>query len=85
MLMQVQADLLGCSVIRSRNEELSAIGASWLAGLQLGWWRSLSELESLADDADRFEPRMREDDRDRLYGGWKRAIAGVKCATRTLQ
>ena len=85
MLMQVQADILGCSVIRSRNEELSAIGASWLAGLQLGWWRSLSELESLADDADRFEPRMREDDRDRLYGGWKRAIAGVKCATRTLQ
>ena len=85
MLMQFQADILGRPVIRSRNEELSAIGASWLAGLMLGWWNSLPELESIAQDPERFEPQMREDERGRLYEGWKKAIAGVKSAARTLK
>jgi glycerol kinase len=77
-LMQFQADILECPVIRSGNEELSAIGAAWLAGLELGWWKSLHELSSTVYDVDRFEPRMRRDDRDRLYEGWKNAVAGVK-------
>ena len=85
MLMQFQADILGRPVIRSRNEELSAIGASWLAGLMLGWWNSLPELESIAQDPERFEPQMREDERGHLYEGWKKAIAGVKSAARTLK
>ena len=44
MLMQFQADVLGCPVMRSKNEELSAMGAAWLAGLALGWWTSMEEL-----------------------------------------
>jgi len=78
LLMQFQADILGRPVLRSANEELSAIGAAWLAGLQLGWWRSLSDLEALRPPADRFEPRMAQTDRSRLYRGWQRAIASVK-------
>lgn len=77
LLMQLQADILGCPVLRSSNEELSAIGAAWLAGLELGWWKSLSELESIHRDVDRFEPRMDEGRRQALYGGWKDAVAGV--------
>ena len=77
ILMQFQADILGCQVLRSRNEELSAIGAAWLAGLELGWWKSLSELASIEHDVDRFEPRMKESERKRLYDGWQNAVACV--------
>lgn len=77
-LMQFQADILGCPVLRSSNEELSAIGAAWLAGIELGWWKSVSELESLVQDVDRFEPRMRAKERGALYDGWKNAVAGVR-------
>jgi glycerol kinase len=77
-LMQFQADILERPVIRSCNEELSAIGAAWLAGLELGWWKSLRELSLTVRDVDRFAPRMRRDNRDRLYEGWKSAVAGVK-------
>ncbi|MGB6190975.1 MAG: glycerol kinase GlpK [Terracidiphilus sp.] len=77
-LMQFQADILGCPVLRSQNEELSAIGAAWFAGLELGWWKTLSELESLAGDVDRFEPRMKESERQTLYEGWREAVASVR-------
>jgi glycerol kinase len=76
-LMQFQADILGCPVLRSSNEELSAIGAAWLAGLELGWWKSPSELESIGQDVDHFEPRMDESKRKSLYEGWKNAVEGV--------
>lgn len=85
MLMQFQADILGRPVIRSCNEELSAIGAAWLAGLELGWWTSLSDLGSIAHDADRFEPQMREHERKLLYDGWKDAVAGVRSSSRNAQ
>ncbi len=78
MLMQFQADILGRPIVRSRNEELSAIGAAWLAGVELGWWKSLSDLGAIVHDVDRFEPRMRERERKILYDGWKDAAAGVR-------
>lgn len=79
-LMQFQADILGRPVLRSANEELSAIGAAWLAGLQLGWWRSMNDLEALRPAADRFEPQMQPAERNRLYHGWQRAVS---CARTT--
>ena len=76
-MMQFQADILDRPVLRSSNEELSAIGAAWLAGIQLGWWRSMEELESLRSATDRFEPKKEAADRAELYRGWQRA---VRCA-----
>ncbi|MGA8041171.1 MAG: glycerol kinase GlpK [Terracidiphilus sp.] len=76
-LMQFQADLLGCPVLRARNEELSAIGAAMLAGLSLGWWSSLPELASLTHDTDAFSPMMQAAARNSLYAGWKTAVASV--------
>src|SRR5580704_14822016 len=49
VLMQLQADLLGRPVVRSACEDLSALGASWLGGLALGWWGSTAEFASLPE------------------------------------
>jgi glycerol kinase len=72
--MQLQADLLGCPVLRNRSTDLSAMGAAWLAGLAVGVWKSADELERLPRTMDRFEPRMSERDRERLYAGWREAV-----------
>ncbi len=73
-LMQFQADILGCPVIRSGSPDLSAIGAAWLAGLATGFWASMEELESLARDAARFDPRMAGHRREELISGWRDAL-----------
>lgn len=83
-LMHFQADILGRPVLRSRNEELSAIGAAWLAGLELGWWRSLDELESIAEKGDRFEPRYAAAERENWYRGWRAAVASVRNMPETI-
>lgn len=81
-LMQFQADILGKPVLRSGNEELSAIGAAWLAGLELGWWKSFDELAPIVSKSDRFEPRMPDRERQSLYEGWKVAIESARNASR---
>jgi len=73
-LMQFQADILGCPVIRSSSTDLSAIGAAWLAGLATGYWGSLEELEGLTRETERFEPRMTESRRADLICGWHDAL-----------
>jgi glycerol kinase len=73
-LMQFQADILDRPVIRSSNEELSALGAAWLAGLALGWWSSLSEIENLSRTADAFAPKMARGTRETLCRGWRDAV-----------
>jgi glycerol kinase len=77
-LMQFQADILGRPVLRSANEELSAIGAAWLAGLALGWWSDLAQIALLAPSVDQFTPAMESQHRDRLYSGWKTAVARAR-------
>ena len=73
-LMQFQADILGRPVVRSEAADVSAIGAAWLAGLAIGVWRSLEELAALPREERRFEPRMADGERARLYDGWKEAV-----------
>ena len=73
-LMQFQADILGRPVQLPSNEELSALGASRLAGLALGWWSDLEEITALPRTLDRFSPTMRVGDRERCYAGWRMAV-----------
>jgi glycerol kinase len=77
-LMQFQADILGCPVVRSSSADLSAIGAAWLAGLAVGFWRSHEELEALPQPTDRFEPAMPAARRDDLIAGWQNALAKAR-------
>ncbi|MGH7858609.1 MAG: FGGY family carbohydrate kinase, partial [Candidatus Binatia bacterium] len=77
VLMQFQADLLGVEVDRPKVVETTATGAAFLAGLGVGLWKSTGELEAVRKVDRVFRPRMKEADRERLYDGWKRAVARV--------
>ena len=74
-LMQFQADILGCRIVRPADTETTALGAAYLAGLACGIWKSQEELESFWKSERIFEPRMNADQRDTLYAGWKKAVA----------
>jgi glycerol kinase len=77
-LMQFQADILGCPVVRSSSTDLSAVGAAWLAGLAVGFWRSHEELAALCQPTDRFEPAMPAARREDLIAGWQNALAKAR-------
>jgi len=75
LLMQFQADILGCPVIRSNSADLSAQGAAWLAGLAVGYWSSLDELRGLPLETGRFDPRLLPATRAELLAGWCDALS----------
>jgi glycerol kinase len=73
-LMQMQADVIGRPVHRSAQEDLSARGTAMLAGLALGWWKSLDDLAGLPNTMQIFEPRMKPDRRKQLRDNWRLAV-----------
>ena len=73
-LMQFQADILGCPVVRSSSADLSAQGAAWIAGLAVGFWRSPEELASLPMETSQFMPSMSENQKKQLLDGWSEAL-----------
>jgi glycerol kinase len=74
LLMQIQADILGIPVLRSLSQDVSALGAAYLAGLATGVWSSTAEIAALPRGRDRFEPQMSPMMRDDLYAGWQNAV-----------
>jgi glycerol kinase len=74
LLMQFQADLLGVPVQRPKVAETTALGAAYLAGLAVGFWGSQQELSEHWQVDRTFEPQMKQDQREQLYAGWKRAV-----------
>lgn len=77
-VMQFLADMLGVSVDRPTVLETTALGAAYLAGLRLGWYRDLDEIAGLWQCERRFSPQMAEAERARLYDGWKEAVERVR-------
>ncbi|MGJ9402049.1 glycerol kinase GlpK [Arthrobacter sp. KK5.5] len=73
-LMQFQADLLGVPVVRPKVIETTALGAAYAAGLAVGFWKDLGELESYWSEDKRWEPRMDPEERDRQMRLWKKAV-----------
>jgi glycerol kinase len=73
-LMQFQADILNVPVVRIRIEELSALGSAFIAGLATGVWNNLEELILLREIDRVFLPKMEQEEREKLYEGWKRAV-----------
>ncbi|MEX1667590.1 glycerol kinase GlpK [Zhongshania guokunii] len=77
-VVQRLADILDCRCERPMVTETTALGAAYLAGLQLGVYQSLDEIAELWESADGFDPVMNEVDRARRYTGWKNAVARVR-------
>jgi glycerol kinase len=73
-LMQFQADILGRPVLRCTSPDVSALGASYLAGLAVGLWSSEKEIAAFPRERERFEPRLSSSQRDKLYAGWRQAV-----------
>lgn len=74
LLMQFQADVLGVPVVRPRITETTALGAAYLAGLGVGFWRSPDELARNWQVERRFEPRMSRDEATERLRHWSRAV-----------
>ncbi|RUR53064.1 glycerol kinase GlpK [Vreelandella populi] len=73
-LAQFQADILGVDVLRCEVNETTALGAAYLAGLAVGFWKSRDEIVEQWALERRFTPQMKEEKRDELYAGWKKAV-----------
>ncbi len=78
LLMQFQADILGVRVERPNCIETSALGAAYLAGLATGFWSSKQELIEKYSVDRGFEPKMTEEDRNKYYKGWQKAVTRVR-------
>lgn len=78
VMMQFQADILNTKVCRPKNVETTALGAAYLAGLAVGFWKSKEEILERRETDRIFEPEMKEERRTELYDGWKKAVERAK-------
>src|SRR5205814_8954628 len=74
LLMQFQADLLGVPVVRPRVSETTALGAAYLAGLAVGYWKNRTEIARQWQVDRRFVPAMKPAARKQLCAGWAKAL-----------
>jgi glycerol kinase len=77
LLMQFQCDMLNTEVVRPSITETTALGAAYLAGLAVGYWKSIDEIAQLWQVNKTFQPGMNEEQRNKLTNGWKRAVAAT--------
>ena len=77
-LLDFQANILGVKIARAENLETTALGAAFLAGLSVGYWKNLDEVKNLNSAGKLFVPTMTKEEREKLYKGWKRAIRATE-------
>lgn len=73
-LMQFQSDILNVPVERPSVNETTALGAAYLTGLAVGFWKNKEEIATHWNLERRFEPKMNSEEREKLYSGWKKAV-----------
>ena len=78
LLMQLQADLLGVLVVRPKVAETTALGAAYLAGLAVGFWKSRVDIARQWQVDKKFVPSMKPAARKVIAGGWERALGRAK-------
>ena len=78
LLMQFQADLLGVPVVRPKVYETTALGAAYLAGLAVGYWKDAAQIDAQWQVDRIFEPAMSRDQAAALKAGWDKAVARAK-------
>ena len=77
-LMQFQADILDTQIMRAANLETTALGAAFLAGLSVGYWQDLEELNAAYKPGTSFDPEMGPAERTNLYEGWQAAVKATQ-------
>ncbi len=82
LLMQMQADFLGVSVVRPKVTETTALGAAYLAGLATGFWKDATEIGAQWQIDRRFEPQMQAAQRQTKLSRWREAVERSRGWTR---
>lgn len=77
-IMQFQADIVNTAVERPEIQETTALGAAYLAGLAVGFWDSKDEIANRWQLETEFTTQMSEEDRTKLYKGWKKAVEATQ-------
>ncbi|MFQ3544966.1 glycerol kinase GlpK [Halobacillus rhizosphaerae] len=77
-LMQFQSDILSVPVERPQVQETTALGAAYLAGLAVGYWKDKNDIAKQWNVEKTFEENMEKEKRDELYNGWKKAVAATR-------
>ncbi len=75
LLMQIQANVLGVTVVRNRISETTALGVAYLAGLATGYWTGAEELSAQWQEESRFFPQWKESQRTAHVARWREAVA----------
>lgn len=78
MLMQFQSDVLNTTTIRPKVTETTALGAAYLAGLAVGYWDSMEEIQEIWEEDKQFEPTTEREAVDTNIKGWYRAVNALK-------
>jgi glycerol kinase len=78
LLLQIQADVLGVPVVRPKVIETTALGAAYLAGLAVGYWKGDEDIRRNWQVDRRFEPAMSRDQAQALREAWDKAVARAK-------
>jgi len=73
-LMQFQSDILNCKVVRPVITETTALGAAYLAGLAVGYWKNIAEIKEQWQAEKTFAPALNDEKRNELVKGWQRAV-----------
>ncbi|RPF55277.1 glycerol kinase GlpK [Aquisalibacillus elongatus] len=77
-LMQFQSDILGVPVDRPVVNETTALGAAFLAGLAVGYWREKEEIAKQWKVKRTFREKLAEEQREKLYNGWRKAVNATR-------
>ncbi|RDW16548.1 glycerol kinase [Oceanobacillus arenosus] len=78
LLMQFQSDMLSVPVDRPVVQETTALGAAYLAGLAVGYWQDKEEIAKQWKNDRTFTNEMEEEQRNRLYSGWQKAVEATR-------
>lgn len=73
-LMQFQSDILNCNVVRPKITETTALGTAYLAGLAVGYWKNIKEIQQQWQADKVFSPEMKSEKRSDLLHGWQKAV-----------
>lgn len=74
LMMQFQSDVLNTTVVRPVITETTALGAAYLAGLAVGFWKNINDLQQQWQVDQKFSPAMEDMQRNALIEGWKKAV-----------